>query len=110
MYLLLNKNNSHYCKRCQLLYKLESIKHNYYGEFLLAFQTIASANLPVTGSFMDIRIDTLMTSGSEAIGFDNIQVMGVPEPNTTAIVFSLASLILLLTKQFLPRRENVSRA
>jgi hypothetical protein len=72
----------------------------------LTMQTISSAVIPVSGSFMDLRIDTLMTSGSEAVAFDNLQVVGVPEPNTTAMAFGLASLILILSRRFLPRRED----
>jgi hypothetical protein len=72
----------------------------------LELQSIASAVLPVTGFSMDLRIDTFMTSGSEAIAFDNIQVMSVPEPNMTALAFALASLSLLLARRFLPRREE----
>jgi hypothetical protein len=79
-------------------------------ELGLAFQTISSPFIAVSGSFMDIRIDTLMTSGSEAVGFDNLQVIGVPEPNTTALAFGIASLLLLLARRFLPQRENESRA
>ena len=79
-------------------------------ELGLAFQSISSAAIPSTGSFMDIRIDTLMTSGSEAVGFDNLQVVGVPEPNTTALAFGIASILLLLSRRFLPRREIESRA
>ncbi len=75
-------------------------------ELGLAMQTISSAVIPVSGSFLDVRIDTLMTSGSEAIAFDNLQVVGVPEPNTTAAVFGIASLLLILSRRFLPRRED----
>ncbi len=72
----------------------------------LELQSITSAVLPVAGAFMDLRIDTLMTSGSETVAFDNIQVMAVPEPNQTAMVFGLASVLLLLARRFLPRRED----
>lgn len=75
-------------------------------ELGLAMQTISSAVIPISGSFMDVRIDTLMTSGSEAIAFDNFQVVGVPEPNTTAMAFGLACLLLILSRRFLPRRED----
>ena len=79
-------------------------------ELGLAFQTVSSSSIPVTGSLLNIRIDTLMTSGSEAVGFDNLQVIGVPEPSTAAAAFGVASLLLLLTRRFLPRREIESRA
>ncbi|MEX0320681.1 MAG: hypothetical protein AB3N63_00830 [Puniceicoccaceae bacterium] len=72
----------------------------------LELQSISSAVLPVSGTFMDLRIDTVMTSGSEAIAFDNIQVMSVPEPNETALAFAIASILLLLARRFLPRRED----
>jgi hypothetical protein len=80
------------------------------AELGLAFQTISSANIPVAGSFLNIRIDTLMTSGSEAVGFDNLQVIGVPEPATTALAFATASMLLLLARRFLPQRGIESRA
>ncbi|HSH09613.1 MAG TPA: hypothetical protein VK995_04460 [Oceanipulchritudo sp.] len=79
-------------------------------ELGLAMQTISSAAFPVSGLFMDLRIDTLMTSGSEAVAFDNITVMSVPEPQTTALAFSIASLLLILGRHFLLQRENESRA
>lgn len=79
-------------------------------ELGLAFQTVTSPFIPVTGSLLNIRIDTLMTSGSEAVGFDNLQVIGVPEPSTAALGFGVASLLLLLARRFLPRREIESRA
>ncbi len=72
----------------------------------LDMQTIASASIPVTGSFIDLRIDTLMTSGSEAVAFDNIQVVGVPEPNIIALVFGIASLGLISVRRFLLQREE----
>lgn len=72
----------------------------------LELQSIASAEIPVSGSFMDLRIDTLMTSGSETVAFDNIQVLSVPEPGHTALAFAVASILLLLARRFLPRRED----
>ena len=75
-------------------------------ELGLSMQTISSALIPVTGTQMDLRIDTLMTSGSEAIAFDNVQVIGVPEPNAIALVFGVASLLLISRKRFLLSREE----
>ena len=75
-------------------------------ELGLAMQTISSAIIPVSGSLIDLRIDTLMTSGSEAVAFDNVQVIGVPEPNTTALIFAIASLLMIFGKRFLPQRED----
>jgi hypothetical protein len=72
----------------------------------LELQSIASAVLPVSGLSMDLRIDTLMTSGSETVAFDNIQVISVPEPNQTALAFAVASVLLLLARRFLPQRED----
>ena len=72
----------------------------------LAMQTISTAAIAVSGAFLDLRIDTLMTSGSEAVAFDNIQVAGVPEPNVVALIFGLASLALITWKRFLPWREE----
>jgi hypothetical protein len=77
----------------------------------LSLATFTSASLPAAGSLMDVRIDVLMNSGSEAVAFDNLQVTGVPEPATTALVLALATAALLLFKQpFLPQRKNESRA
>lgn len=75
-------------------------------ELGLSMQTISSALIPVSGTLLDLRIDTLMTSGSEAIAFDNVQVIGVPEPNVIALVFGIASLILISRKRFLLSREE----
>lgn len=75
-----------------------------------SLQTITSASLPVSGSFMDLRIDTLMTGGGEAVAFDNIQVTAVPEPATAGLAMAAGVLLMLLRKRFLPRRENESRA
>ena len=79
-------------------------------ELGLAFQTVTSVALPVSGSLLDVRIDTFMTSGSEAIGFDNVQVIGVPEPNLIAAAFGMASLLLVAARRFLPLRGNESQA
>ena len=75
-------------------------------EIGLAMQGISSEVIPVSGSFIDVRIDTLMTSGSEAVAFDNVQVIGVPEPNTVALIFGIASLALIARKRFLLSRED----
>jgi hypothetical protein len=69
-------------------------------------ETLTSGAINVSGTVMDLRIDTFMTSGSEAIAFDNLQVMGVPEPNLVALIFGIASLVLIFARRFLPRREN----
>lgn len=73
-------------------------------------QTFTSASFPVTGSLMDLRIDTFLTATGEAVAFDNIQVASVPEPAMTAIIIAVLASILILRKHFLPRRENESRA
>lgn len=78
-------------------------------ELGLAFQEVTSLSLASSGSFLDLRIDTLMTSGSEAIGFDNILVTGVPEPGTTALAFGMAALLLISVRRFLPQREDESQ-
>lgn len=78
-------------------------------ELGLAFQTLTSETITATGSFMDIRIDTYMTSGSEAIGFDSLRVTGVPEPGTTALVMGITALMLLLSRNFLLPRRNRSQ-
>jgi hypothetical protein len=81
------------------------------GTFLtLDLQTVSSPELSVSGTVLDLRIDTLMTSGSEAVAFDNIQVIAVPEPRTTALLISLAASLTILRKRFLPQREDKSRA
>lgn len=81
----------------------------------LALQTFHSDLFAVTGALLDLRIDTFLTGGDEAVAFDNIQVSSpltaVPEPATTALFMAAASaLALLLRKRFLPRGENDSRA
>lgn len=76
----------------------------------LEMQTISSSAIPVAGSYVDVRIDTLMTSGSEAVAFDNIQVVGVPEPNVVALIFGMASLALIAWKRLLLIREENKRA
>jgi hypothetical protein len=77
----------------------------------LALETFTSAVLPAAGNLMDVRIDTVMNSGSEAVAFDNLQVTGVPEPATSALALALVTAVLLLFKQpFLPQRKNESRA
>lgn len=77
----------------------------------LSLATFTSATLPATGNLLDIRIDTVMTSGSEAVAFDNLQVTGVPEPATSALGLALVAAAFLLFKQpFLPQRKNESRA
>jgi hypothetical protein len=78
-------------------------------ELGLVFQGITSQSLSTPGSFLDLRIDTLMTSGSEAVGFDNIQVIGVPEPGTSALAFGVTALLLMAARRFLPRREDESQ-
>ena len=79
-------------------------------ELGLAFQTITSSSISTTGTLMDLRIDTLMTSGSEAVAFDNIQVSSIPEPSVTALIAGMGGLLLMLARRFLPKRENESRA
>ncbi len=72
----------------------------------LALQTFTSPVFQVDPGIIDVRIDTLMTSGSEEIAFDNLTVMAVPEPATTALVFASLSLLMILYRRFLPRRED----
>jgi hypothetical protein len=74
-----------------------------------AMQNFTSAAIPATGSLLDVRIDTVMNGDGEAVAFDNILVVGVPEPAATAVVFGLAA-GLLLRKRFLLKRESESRA
>jgi hypothetical protein len=77
----------------------------------LSLATFTSSTLPASGNLMDIRIDVLMTSGSEAVAFDNLQVTGVPEPATSALALALLVAVIMLFKQpFLPQRKNESRA
>ncbi|NDV61270.1 hypothetical protein G0Q06_02265 [Puniceicoccales bacterium CK1056] len=74
-----------------------------------AMQTFTSAAFPITGSLLDVRIDTVVNGGGEAVAFDNIQVVGVPEPAAMALVFGLVA-GLFTFKRFLPQREIESRA
>jgi hypothetical protein len=75
-----------------------------------AFQTFASAAFPVAGALMDLRIDTDMNSGGEAVAFDNITVTAVPEPAAAGVLILLVALLYPLRRHFLPRWENESRA
>lgn len=74
-----------------------------------AMQNFASVAIPATGSLLDVRIDTVMNGDGEAVAFDNVLVVGVPEPAATALIIGLAA-GLLLRKRFLPKRETESRA
>ena len=80
-----------------------------WGQATLALQTYNSPDLAVTGSILDLRIDTLMTSGYEEVAFDNLTVTGlatIPEPSATALALAVSAMLALLGKRFLPRWEN----
>jgi hypothetical protein len=77
------------------------------GLELLGF---SSPDVAVSGSLMDLRIDTLMTSGGEAVAFDTIQVVAVPEPAMTALLILLFSLLIPLRRPFLRIGRNENRA
>ena len=82
------------------------------GEGLLlgtALQTFTSVPFASSGSLLDLRIDTVVNGDGEAVAFDNIQVVGVPEPATVALVFGLVA-GLAGFRRFLPQREIESRA
>lgn len=74
--------------------------------------TVTSDPFAVTGGSLDLRIDTLLTGNGEAVAFDNIQVVGVPEPATTALILGTgaAAFLAVRRKRFPPRRGNESRA
>lgn len=74
-----------------------------------AMQTFTSASFPITGNLLDVRIDTLVNGGGEAVAFDNIQVVAVPEPAAMALILGLAAGFTLF-RRFLPQREIESRA
>lgn len=77
----------------------------------LEFQTFTSMAIPTGGSLLDLRIDTLMNGGGEAIAFDNIRVTGVPEPSHLTLVLGLVvSLAVFLKRRFLTGREIESQA
>ncbi|HKJ91360.1 MAG TPA: hypothetical protein VJ960_09535 [Oceanipulchritudo sp.] len=79
-------------------------------------QSFSSGNLPVSGTFLDLRIDTLVNAGGEAVAFDNVQVTGVPlavipEPATASLFAGiLTGFLLFLRRYFLRQTENESRA
>ncbi|MGC9450722.1 MAG: hypothetical protein ACP5I4_04680 [Oceanipulchritudo sp.] len=77
-------------------------------ELGLALQTVSSPVIPLSGSTMDLRIDLLMTSGSEEVAFDNITVTGVavPEPSHAVLAIALAALLAARGRRFPPRRGN----
>ena len=77
----------------------------------LSLQSFSSYVLPIHGDLLDLRIDTALTGGSEAVAFDSIQVTGVPEPAHAAFVLGILTILFLLfRRKFLPQREIESRA
>lgn len=70
-----------------------------------AMQNFASPDIPVTGNFLDLRIDTVVNGGGEAVAFDNIQVTAVPEPATFALLFGMVAGIVAF-RRFLPHRGD----
>jgi hypothetical protein len=74
-----------------------------------SLQTFTSSSFPTTGNLLDVRIDTVMNGNGEAVAFDNILVVGVPEPAAMVLVFGLVA-GLLIFRRFLPQREIESRA
>ena len=82
----------------------------------LELQSFSSGNLPVSGNFLDLRIDTLVNAGGEAIAFDNVQITGVPlaavpEPAMGSLFAgALTGILLFLRRYFLRQTENESRA
>lgn len=80
-----------------------------FGQAGLALQTYTSPALAVAGAFMDIRIDTLMTSGFEEIAFDNLTVTAVPEPSATALILALSALLMIRANAFSRIRGNESQ-
>lgn len=82
----------------------------------LELQTFSSGDLPVSGTFLDLRIDTLVNAGGEAVAFDNVQITGVPlaavpEPALGSLLAgALTGILLLLRRYFLRQPENESRA
>jgi hypothetical protein len=78
----------------------------------LDFQTARSGFLASTGNLLDLRIDTFMTSGGEAVAFDNLNVtaVAVPEPALGGLLTAAGAGLLLLRRKFLPQKENESRA
>ncbi len=71
----------------------------------LALQSFTSAAIPVTGSLLHIRLNTLVNADREAVAFDNILVVGVPEPAAAALAVALAgALLVAVRRRFLPHR------
>ena len=75
----------------------------------LDFQTFTSSPLAVNGSLLDLRIDTFMTGGGEAVAFDNITITAVPEPTTYTLIASAIALLFVMRKRFFSQRENESQ-
>jgi hypothetical protein len=77
----------------------------------LSLQTFSTSSIPVAGSFMDLRIDTVLNGGGEAVAFDSVRVSSVPEPAHAAFALGALAIIFLLCKRhFLPQREDENRA
>jgi len=58
----------------------------------LAFTTFESMPVAVLTPSFDLRIETWMTSGSEAVAFDNLTVATVPEPALTALLLTFGTI------------------
>lgn len=78
----------------------------------LELQTISSGPLAAASGFIDLRIDTVMTGGDEAIAFDNLAINGiaaVPEPATTVLFVGAVAAMVILRRRFLQSAEKKSR-
>ncbi|NBD37470.1 MAG: hypothetical protein GVY10_02745 [Verrucomicrobia bacterium] len=72
----------------------------------LTLDTFTSPDLPVAGSFMDLRIDAVMTSGGESVAFDNLQVATVPEPAFASLLIALLGAAVLPLRRTLSSRKE----
>lgn len=72
------------------------------------FQRFQSGAVAIQGAELDIRMVGWSNSASEAIAFDNLVVMAVPEPATISTIGGIAA--LLITFRNLRRRRHESRA
>ena len=65
-----------------------------------------SPDLPVSGTFLDVRIDTVMTSGGETVAFDDIRVAAVPEPALGPLAAGFLGAALLFLRKRLSTRQG----
>lgn len=75
-------------------------------------QDFTSNALATSGSQVDLKIETLLSAGDEAIAFDDVQVTAVPEPAYLGLFMGLSAFIFRRINQNMghPVRKAQSRA